>query len=66
MGGMKGASIIDCFAGLEDPRIERSKLHKLMDIIAIAICGICGADSWVHVEIFGRSKEEWLRTFLEL
>ena len=67
MGGMKGASIIDCFAGLEDPRIERSKLHKLMDIIAIAICAtICGADSWVHVEIFGRSKEEWLRTFLEL
>ena len=61
------ASIIDCFATLEDPRIERSKRHKLLDIIAIAICAtICGADSWVHIAMFGRSKEEWLRTFLEL
>ena len=50
-----------------DPRIERSKRHKLLDIIAIAICAtICGADSWVHIEMFGRSKEEWFRTFLEL
>ena len=63
----EGASILDCFATLEDPRIERSRRHKLLDIIAIAICAtICGADSWVHVEMFGRSKEEWFRTFLEL
>ena len=27
---------------------------------------ICGAGSWVHVELFGKSKEEWFRTFLEL
>ena len=52
---------------LEDPRIERSKRHRLMDIITIAICAvICGADSWVYVELFGQSKEEWFRTFLEL
>ena len=56
-------SILDCFASLEDPRIERSKRHKLLDIIAIAICA---TDSWVHIEMFGRSKEEWYRTFLEL
>ena len=38
-----------------------------MDIIAIAICAtICGADSWVHVELFGKSKLEWFQTFLEL
>ena len=62
-----GASILDCFATLEDPRIERTKRHKLLDIVAIAICAtICGAGSWVHVEMFGRSKEEWFRTFLEL
>ena len=67
MDERKGATIIDCFAGLEDPRIERSKRHKLLDIIAIAICAtICGADSWVHVELFGRSKEEWFSSFLEL
>ncbi len=63
MGGLKNGSILDCFAGLEDPRIERSKRHKLLDTIAIAICG---ANSWVHVELFGWSKEEWLKSFLEL
>lgn len=67
MAREEGPSILDSFASLEDPRIERSRRHKLLDIIAIAICAtICGADSWVHIEMFGRSKEEWFRTFLEL
>src|SRR6266567_3269786 len=26
----------------------------------------CGADSWVDVELFGDSKLDWFRTFLEL
>jgi len=60
-------SIEENFAGLEDPRIERKKLHKLLDIIVIAICGvICGADNWVDIEMFGIKKEAWLRQFLEL
>ncbi len=55
------------FSGLEDPRIERQKLHKLLDIIVIAICGvICGADNWVDIEMFGNKKVDWLRQFLEL
>ena len=60
------------FRDLADPRMERSKRRQLLDIVAIAICAvICGADSWVYmemvyVEMFGRSKEEWLRTFLDL
>ena len=63
----KGASIMDYFETLEDPRIDRCKRRQLLDIIAIAICAvICGADSWVHIELFGKSKEEWFRTFLEL
>ena len=63
----KNASIMDSFEALEDPRIDRCKRHQLLDIIVIAICAtICGADSWVHMEMFGRSKEEWLKTFLEL
>ena len=60
-------SILDQFAGLEDLRVERTRRHKLLDIIAIAICAtICGADSWVHMELFGKSKLEWFQTFLEL
>ena len=63
----KGASIMDYFGTLEDPRIDRCKRHQLLDIIAIAICAvICGADSWVYIELFGKSKLEWFQTFLEL
>ena len=60
-------SISEHFASLEDPRIERTKLHQLLDIIVIAICAIiCGADDWVEVELFGNAKLAWLQTFLEL
>lgn len=61
------ASIGKHFANLEDPRIDRTKRHKLFDILVIAICAvICGADNWEEVELFGQSKEAWFRTFLEL
>src|SRR5258708_17492951 len=55
------------FGGIEDPRVERTKQHKLLDIIIIAICGvICGAEGWVNIEEFGKEKEAWLKTLLEL
>ena len=67
MGKTQGASIMEYFQALKDPRIDRSKRHKLLDIIAIAICAtICGADSWVYIELFGKSKLEWFQSFLEL
>lgn len=44
------ASITHHFSDLTDPRIDRTKRHKLLDIIVIAICGIiCGADDWVSL-----------------
>lgn len=55
------------FGTLTDPRIERTKLHQLLDIVVIAICAvICGADSWEDVATFGRAKQAWFVTFLEL
>ncbi len=60
-------SITSYFGSVEDPRSDHTRLHKLIDIITIPICGvICGADSWVDLEIFGKSKEGWLKGFLEL
>lgn len=59
--------LLRAFAELEDPRMDRSKEHKLIDILAIAICAsICGVDDWTKMEIFGRCKEKWFGTFLEL
>jgi predicted transposase YbfD/YdcC len=63
----KDVSIARFFAGLPDPRIDRTKKHPLSDILVIALCAvICGADSWEEVEAFGEAKEGWLRGFLRL
>jgi predicted transposase YbfD/YdcC len=61
------AGLLRAFADLEDPRMDRTKEHKLSDILAIAICAsICGVDDWTKMEFFGKCKEKWFRTFLEL
>ncbi len=60
-------TIADHFLEMEDPRVDRTKRHKLIDILTIAICAvICGADSWVAIETYGCAKYEWLKAFLEL
>src|SRR3954469_14767907 len=60
-------SIAHHFAGVTDPRIDRSRLHELLDIITIAICAVvAGADSWDDIEDFGTVKHAWLKTFLDL
>lgn len=58
-------SLLSHFANLEDPRDNRGKAHLLLDIIVITICAvISGAESWEDIELFGKSKQEWLGTFL--
>lgn len=55
------------FSDLVDPRPGHNVLHRLNDMLAIAIVAvICGAEDWVDVALFGRSKEKWLKTFLPL
>ncbi len=67
MDVVPNAAIVQHFSAMTDPRIERCKRHKLLDIIVIAICAVvCGADNWVDVALFGRCKENWFRKFLEL
>ncbi len=58
------ASLVEHFGEVTDPRLERQKLHQLLDLIVIAICAVlCGADTWVDIELFGRSKLTWLKSF---
>lgn len=60
------ATITEHFSELDDPRSD-NRLHLLLDIIVIAICAaICGADTWVDVEIFGKAKYKWFKEFLKL
>ena len=60
-------SLAEHFAALEDPRVERTKLHPLVSILVIALCAmICGAESWDDIALFGEAKEAWLKSFLDL
>ena len=55
------------FSALQDPRIERTKEHKLIDIITIAIFSVLAmGESWDAMEEFGEANEAWLKQFLEL
>ena len=56
-----------CFADVEDPRVVGRCDHLLLDIIAITILAVlCGAEDWPDIELFGRSRKEWLKSFLAL
>jgi predicted transposase YbfD/YdcC len=56
-----------CFAGLADPRATRRCDHRLIDILLIAVCAVIAcAESWEDIELYGRSKQAWLKSFLAL
>ncbi|QOV88286.1 ISAs1 family transposase [Humisphaera borealis] len=66
MDGPATSGTLRAFSNLPDPR-GCNVIHKLHDILVISVCAvICGADGWVDVELYGKSKLSWLRTFLDL
>ena len=63
---IKSARIQDHFAQLTDPR-RREVTYPLINIVVIAICAVlCGADDFVAIARFGRTKHDWLAKFLDL
>ena len=46
------ASIIEHFQTLQDPRIERTKKHHLLDILVIAVCTLLGFVASFHSRPF--------------
>lgn len=60
------ARVQDHFATLTDPR-RRPGTYPLLNIVVIAICAVvCGADDFVAIARFGRTKRDWLAQFLDL
>jgi len=60
-------SIVECFEGLPDPRLDRTRVHKLTDILVIGLCSILTiGEGFTDMEFLGRAQEEWFKTFLEL
>ncbi len=64
---MKKLSLQEVLEGLEDTRRGRSIWYPLYEVLFVMLTAvICGATSYVKVEIFGKSKEAWLRKYLKL
>ncbi len=59
-------SLESFFERIDDHR-RHNKLHKLIDVILIAICAVvAGADTYEQIENFGKKRKRWLLRFLEL
>ena len=64
---MKKLSLMEVLEGIEDTRRERSVWYPLEEVLFIMLVAvICGATSYVKVELFGKSKEEWLKKYIKL
>ncbi len=64
MKAIEQSGFLDYFNGLEDPRVSRTKIYPLNEILFIVICAmICGADSWRDFVNFGKAKQDYLRKF---
>ncbi len=56
---LKAQTLFESLTVIKDPRVERTRLHSLRDILVIAICAmICGAEDWAAMEEFGEAKQE--------
>lgn len=59
--------LMQCFASIDDPRMNRTRQHKLIDILVIGLCSmITVGENFTDMEDFGKTKRKWLETFLEL
>lgn len=60
-------AVIEAFAEVDDPRIDRRKLHPLTNVLVMALCGsLAGADGWDDLALFAEANAGWFGTFLEL
>jgi predicted transposase YbfD/YdcC len=52
---------------LDDPRMQRNKLHLLVDIVMIVVSAmICREESWEEIAYWAQLRKDWLASFLEL
>ncbi len=55
------------FRDVPDPRIQGKVMHKLHDILTIAVCSIiAGIESWTLMEDYCKANIQWFKSFLDL
>lgn len=58
--------IMGYFEKIEDPRIERKKLHSISEILFLILCcSLCGITDYVHMEDFGKARIDWFRRYYQ-
>ncbi len=63
----KPTGLVDFLEEVPDPRVDRSREHRLIDILVIGVCCvICGGEGFTDMETFGEAQREWLGGFLKL
>ena len=67
MPGDGPAAFHDHFHDLNDPRVERTRKHPLINILFIAVCGVLsGANSFAGIHEFGSDRRQWFARYLDL
>ena len=62
---MKKLSLQEVLEGIEDTQREKSVWYPLYEVLFIMLTAvICGATSYTKAEMFGKSKEQWLKSTL--
>jgi predicted transposase YbfD/YdcC len=67
MVGMGSASFEQHFQDLQDPRVERTRKHPLINVVFMAVCGVLsGANSIAGIHEFAIDRRSWFAGLLDL
>jgi predicted transposase YbfD/YdcC len=60
-------SLVECMSVVEDPRLDRMKAHRLLDIFVLTVLAVlCGAEGCEDIELLRKIRPSWLRKFIKL
>jgi len=63
----KPVSLAEAFSVIVDPRVVNRSTHDLVEMLVVAVCAtLCGADSFVDIELWANERVDWLRRFMRL
>ena len=63
----KPVSLAEAFSVIVDPRVVKRSRHDLVEMLVVAVCAtLCGADSFVDIELWANERLDWLRRFMKL
>jgi predicted transposase YbfD/YdcC len=64
---MGSASFEQHFQDLEDPRVERTRKHPLINVVFMAVCGVLsGANSIAGIHEFAIDRRSWFARHIDL